>query len=74
MNFIITIRYEIPMFLLVGPFFEEGGGGLENFGQKLKFYGFFQLRSPLDGNILSHFWAKCSIFIAQPDKIIKKIC
>ena len=26
-NFIITIRYEIPTFSLVGPFFEEGGGG-----------------------------------------------
>ena len=36
-NFIITIRYEIPTFSSVGPFFEEGGGGLENFGQKLKF-------------------------------------
>ena len=47
-NFIITIRYEILMFLSVGPFFEEGGGGgLENFGHKLKFLGFFQLRSPL---------------------------
>ena len=36
LNFIITIRYEIPTFSSVGPFFEEGGGGLENFGQKLK--------------------------------------
>ena len=37
-NFIITIRYEIPTFSSVGPFFEEGeGGGPENFGQKLKF-------------------------------------
>ena len=36
------------MFSSVGPFFKEGGGGdLENFGQKLKFWGFFQLRSPL---------------------------
>ena len=25
----------------------RGGGGLENFGKKLKFWGFFQLRSPL---------------------------
>ena len=25
-NFIITIRYEIPTFSLVGPFFEEGEG------------------------------------------------
>ena len=25
-NFIITIRYEIPSFLSVGPFFEEGRG------------------------------------------------
>ena len=49
LNFIITIRYEIPTFSSVGPFFEEGGGGLENFGQKLKFLGFFQLRSPLTG-------------------------
>ena len=27
-NFIITIRYEIPMFSLVGPFFEEGREGV----------------------------------------------
>ena len=25
LNFIITIRYEIPTFSSVGPFFEEGG-------------------------------------------------
>ena len=27
----------IKSFLLVGNFFKDGGGGLENFGQKLKF-------------------------------------
>ena len=43
-NFIITNRYEIPTFPSVGPFFEEGGGGLENFGQKLKFLGFFSIK------------------------------
>ena len=37
MNFIIAIRYEIPTFFSVRPFFKEGGRGLENFGQKLKF-------------------------------------
>ena len=36
-NFTITLRYEIPTFLLIGPFSKRGGGGLENFGQKLKF-------------------------------------
>ena len=36
-NFTITIRYEIPTFSSVEPFFEEGGGGPENFGQKLNF-------------------------------------
>ena len=41
LNFIITIRYEIPTFLLVGPLFKEERGGLENFGQKLKILGFF---------------------------------
>ena len=41
MNFIITIRYEIPTFL------EEGVEGPENFGQNLKLLGFFQLRWPL---------------------------
>ena len=35
--FIITIRYEIPTFSSIGPFFDEGGGGLENFGKKLTF-------------------------------------
>ena len=34
---LFTIRYAIPTFSSVGPFFEEGGGDLENFGQKLKF-------------------------------------
>ena len=54
-NFIITIRYEIPTFSSVGPFFKEGGGGgLENFGQKLKFLGFFQLRSPLSQFLPTH--------------------
>ena len=41
------MKYELPMFLLVRPFFEEEGDGLEYFGQKLKFLGIFQLRSPL---------------------------
>ena len=27
-NFRITIRYEIPTFSSVGPFFEEGGEGV----------------------------------------------
>ena len=36
-NFVITIRYEIPMFSSVWPFFEEGGGGLKNFDQILSF-------------------------------------
>ena len=47
-NFIITIRYEILTFswAWVGPFFKEGGGGPENFCQKLKFKVFFQLRWP----------------------------
>ena len=47
LKFIITIRYKIPLFLLVGPFSKRWGGGLENFGEKLKFLGFFQLRSLL---------------------------
>ena len=29
MNFIITIRYEIPTFSSVGPFFEDGGEGVQ---------------------------------------------
>ena len=41
LNFIITIRYKIIMFSSVGPFFEEGGRGPENFGQKLNFSDFF---------------------------------
>ena len=53
-NFIITIRYEIPTFSSVGPFFEEGGGGLENFGQKLRFLGIFQLRLPLTNIFLNN--------------------
>ena len=42
-NFILTIRYEIPTFLSVGPFFKEGGGGLENFGQKLNLFWIFSI-------------------------------
>ena len=36
-NFIITIRYEIPTFSSVWPFSKRGGGGPENFSQKLIF-------------------------------------
>ena len=42
-NFIISNRSKIPTFSSVGPFFKEGGGGLENFGKKLKFLGFLDL-------------------------------
>ena len=37
LNFIITIRCEILTFSLVGHFFKEGGGDLENLFQKLKY-------------------------------------
>ena len=46
MNFIITFRYEIPMFSSVGPFFEEGGRGSRKFRPEAEL-GFVQLRSPL---------------------------
>ena len=38
LNFIITIKYKIMTFLSVGHFFGGGEGGLEEFGQKLKFF------------------------------------
>ena len=45
-NFIITIRYEITTFSSAGHFVKEGGG--ENFGKKLKFYGFLDAIASLD--------------------------
>ena len=41
MNFIITIRYRIPTFLLVGPFFEEGGSGSGKFRTEAEILRFF---------------------------------
>ena len=41
--------------LLVEPFFEEGGGGLENFGQKLKYREFFNWGRPLIVNTRQYF-------------------
>ena len=40
-NFIITIRYEIPTFLSVGPFFEEGGRGSRKFRPEAEILGIF---------------------------------
>ena len=41
-NFIITIRYEIPTFSSVGPFFEEGGRrGSRKFRPEAEILGIF---------------------------------
>ena len=46
------LTYTTLTFLLVGPFFEEGGRGLENFGQKLKILGFFSIEvAPNDSEL-----------------------
>ena len=42
-NFIITIRYEIPTFLSVGPFFEEGGRGSRKFWPEAETFGIFSI-------------------------------
>ena len=42
-NFIITIRYEIPTFLSVGPFFKEGWRGTRKFWPKAESYGIFSI-------------------------------
>ena len=43
-NFIITIRYEIPTFSSVGPFFEEGGGrGSRKFRPEAEILGIFSI-------------------------------
>ena len=43
-NFTITIRYEIPTFLSVGPFFEEGGRGSRKFWPEAEiFWNFFNM-------------------------------
>ena len=40
-NFIITIRYEIPTFSLVGPFFQRGGRGTIKFRPEAEILGIF---------------------------------
>ena len=42
-NFIITIRYEIPTFSSVGPFFEEGGEGSRKFRPEAEILGIFSI-------------------------------
>ena len=42
-NFIITIRYEIPMFSSVWPFFEEGGRGSRKFRPETEIFGIFSI-------------------------------
>ena len=42
-NFIITIRYEIPTFPSVGPFFEEGGRGSRKFQPEAEIFGIFSI-------------------------------
>ena len=42
-NFIITIKYEIPMFLLVEPFFDEGGRGSRKFWQQPEIFWIFSI-------------------------------
>ena len=41
-NFIITIRYEIPTFSLVGPFYEEGEGS-RKFRPEAEIFGIFSI-------------------------------
>ena len=43
-NFIITIRYEIPMFSLVGPFFKEGGRGSIKFRPEVEIFRIFSIK------------------------------
>ena len=43
LNFIITIRYEIPTFSSVGPFFEEGGEGSIKFWPEAEILGIFSI-------------------------------
>ena len=63
LNFIITIRYKILTFSSVGPLSEEGGGGLENFGQKLKLFRFFLIEvTPKRGGGVSKKSGKFSLF------------
>ena len=42
-NFIITIRYEIPTFSSVGPFFAEGGRGSRKFRPEAEIFGIFSI-------------------------------
>ena len=48
LNFKITIRYEIPTFSSVGPFFEEGGEGVQKISARSwNFRDFFNWGGPL---------------------------
>ena len=49
-NFIITIRYEIPTFPSVGPFFEEGGEGSRKFRPEAEILGIFSIE------VAPYFW------------------
>ena len=42
-NFIITIRYKIPTFSSVGPFYEEGGRGSRKFRPEAEILGIFSM-------------------------------
>ena len=42
-NFIITIRYEMPTFSSVGPFFEEGGRGSRKFWPEAEILEIFSI-------------------------------
>ena len=42
-NFIITIRYEIPTFSSVGPYFKEGGRGSRKFLPEAEIFGIFSI-------------------------------
>ena len=50
-NFIITIRYEIPTFSSVGPFFEEGGEGSRKFRPEAEIFGIFSIEVATKGGL-----------------------
>ena len=55
-NFIITIRYEIPTFSSVGPFFKEGGRGSRKLRPEAEIFGIFSIEvAPYFFNVFQNF-------------------
>ena len=67
-NFTITIRYEIPTFSSVEPFFEEGGRGSRKVRPETELFGIFSIEVAPKGRVQKFFFKKVenSTFCSTP--------